>query len=102
MSPVLYLSIIQSVVCSLGNALLVKPVTEEHAKVTEVYFPGGNSEVKFSLWVNGFMSSKVVMFLQTWHDITNLQIFKGGSKATIDTPLQKVRIFLNAIFYLQF
>ncbi|OQV19919.1 Neutral alpha-glucosidase AB [Hypsibius exemplaris] len=57
----------------LGNALLVKPVTEENAKQTEVYFPGDSSE--------------------NWHDISSLQIHKGGTKASIDTPLQKIPVF---------
>lgn len=57
----------------LGDALLVKPVTEENTKSLDVYFPGSSAE--------------------TWHDITTLTVYKGGSKSHIDTPMNKIPIF---------
>jgi len=59
----------------LGPALLVKPVTAQGQKSTEVYLPSDSSETT------------------VWYDVYTFRRYVGGQRFTVDSPLEKIPVF---------
>lgn len=57
-----------------GDAFLVAPVTEHKARSRSVYFPRGT----------------------TWHDFDTGRVFAGGTRATVDAPVERLPLFVRA------
>lgn len=56
----------------IGNALLVRPVTEQGATNANVYFPGTG---------------------EVWYDVETYQVYKGAQEVNIAAPLSKIPVF---------
>ncbi len=57
-----------------GDAFLVAPVTEYRAREREVYFPG----------------------TRDWYDFTTGQAYRGGGRATVKAPFERMPLFVRA------